>query len=143
MGPLDNPRHELLAQGLAKGQTQQEAFEATGMAGKRAHASRTANLPEVKRRVQELLTDASMMTKIDKAWVMSELQKTYERATESEDYSACNKSLELLGKELGMFVDRHEVDVQLKRKIIVERLTEEDALMLEAIVMKIEGHNAV
>jgi hypothetical protein len=139
MPTLDNPRHELLAQGLAKGQSQQEAFEAAGMSGKKSHASRTANLPEVKRRVQELLTDASMITKIDKAYIMSELQKTYDRATESEDYSACNKSLELLGKELGMFVDRHEVDVQLKRKVIVERLTDEDAAMLEAIVLKIEG----
>lgn len=142
MPVLENARHELFAQSLAKGSRQVAALADSGLSYSEANtpsaAARLARRPDVKQRVAELLTDASMITKLDKAYIMSELQKTYDRATASEDYSACNKSLELLGKELGMFVDRHEIDVQLKRKVIVERLTEEQAAQMTALVRAIE-----
>jgi hypothetical protein len=141
MPTLANPRHELFAQGLARGETQVEAFSKCGLTDSsksQTGGHRLGKRPDIKLRVRELLTDVSMITKVDKAWIVSELQKTYERATTAEDYSACNKSLELLGKELGMFIDRHELKLQLERKVIIERLTEEQAAEMTRLVRLIE-----
>ena len=39
---LDNPKHEIFAQELAKGATQEEAYETAGYKPSRQHASRLA-----------------------------------------------------------------------------------------------------
>ena len=141
---LENTKHELFAQAIAKGASQGAAYRQAGYEGvpNRKTPVRIANRADVKARVQELLTHVSMITKVDKAEIMSELKKTYDRATNTEDWSACNRSLELMGRELGMFVERHEVDVQVKRRLIIERLTPEDAAIMTKLVRKIEAPDA-
>ena len=48
-------------------------------------------------------------------WVLAKLQETYDLATAAGQYSPAAKSLELIGKHLGMFVERvqHGVDDKL------------------------------
>ena len=43
---------------------------------------------------------------IDQNWVLKRLKKTYRSAKEDGQYSAANRSLELVGKHIGMFSDR-------------------------------------
>jgi hypothetical protein len=83
-------------------------------------------------------------TAIDKAWVVSKLVENYERAIGAKqaveqnvnpigpaavpNLSAANKALELIGRTLGMFVDRkeaikpndlsHLTDEELDRRIV-------------------------
>lgn len=117
MPALTNPKHELFAQELAKGRTQIEAHEAAGYKPHRGNASALAQDKNILERVSEIQSERAEMDRqatekaaealsIDKKWVMSRLIENATRAAASEDYSPSNKALELLGKELGMFIDR-------------------------------------
>ena len=46
---------------------------------------------------------------VDAAWVLKQLVDTYYTARWRDDLSAANKSLELIGRHLGMFKERLEV----------------------------------
>ena len=41
--------------------------------------------------------------------VLDKMYQTYMRATEAEDYTNANRSLEHMGKHLGMFIDKKEI----------------------------------
>ena len=41
--------------------------------------------------------------------VMDKVYQTYMRATDAEDYTNANRSMELIAKHLGMFVDKKEI----------------------------------
>ena len=41
--------------------------------------------------------------------VLDKMYQTYMRATEAEDYTNANRSLENMGKHLGMFIDKKEI----------------------------------
>ncbi len=60
-------------------------------------------------------------TGITQEWVLKELKNQYERANEVAEFNPSLKSLELLGKYLGMFKDKLEHSGGLK-------ITHEDAL---------------
>ena len=55
---LKNERYELMAQNLAKGLTQSQAFEAAGFRGDRSNSSKYAKRPEIVGRVAELRAEA-------------------------------------------------------------------------------------
>ena len=46
---------------------------------------------------------------IDKAWIMLRLRDLSETAQEANQYGPSVRAVELMGKEKGMFVDKHEV----------------------------------
>lgn len=54
MPVLENTRHELFAQNVAKGQTQAEAYENAGFKRNDGNASKLASRPEVEARINEL-----------------------------------------------------------------------------------------
>lgn len=133
MPPLDNQRHERFAQDLAKGLPADKAYEAAGFKANRGNASTLKQNQNILNRVSELLTeretihaqataDAIKSTALTKQWVIETLMENVARAmqatpvkTDDEgkatgEYqyqgSIANRALELLGKELGMFVER-------------------------------------
>ncbi len=139
---LDNSRHERFAQGLAAGKTAEEAYVEAGYNRSRPAASRLSTNVNVQRRVAELLSRATDGGILPKQLVLERLIENANRAMQAEparneagaaigDYhyqgSVANRALELLGKELGMFVDRREVgkpgefdaltDAELQRRI--------------------------
>jgi len=58
MPVLNNPRHELFAQYLAQGKTQDEAYTLAGYKPSRFNASHLADKPSIRDRVHQLTTQA-------------------------------------------------------------------------------------
>lgn len=73
--PLDNPKHELFAQEIAKGQTQAEAYEKAGYKPSESNASTLRSNQKVSDRVAELLASSAERAEITIANVMKELSR--------------------------------------------------------------------
>jgi phage terminase small subunit len=120
MAVLGNSRHELFAQELAKGKIPQDAYAAAGYKPDPGNAFRLQKKNVTRQRVAELLTErdnvhvkaterAVEALAIDKAWTMRELMEEGKRASKAGQSASAIRALELLGKEIGMFIDRKEV----------------------------------
>ena len=140
MPVLSNPRHERFAQELAKGASATEAYETAGYRPNRGNATTLKQDQSISIRVAEILQEREQIhaqgtaeaierVALTKEWVIANLMKNVERASQARavtddvgnpigeykyEGSVVNRGLELLGKELGMFVDRTE-DVTAKR----------------------------
>ena len=114
MAVLDNPRHERFAQLVATGRNPAEAYVAAGYAGKTAYTCgpRLLKVCSVRNRVRELQQTMAHVfagqAAVDRQFVLRELRDNALAAKQNRQYSASNRALELLGKELGMFQDRNE-----------------------------------
>lgn len=135
--PLKNAKHEHFAQLVANGEPAARAYEIAGYSGKGAKQSaarlltdadvcdRIAHLRSIKVAGIEKAT-AAVVEKagLSKEWVISQLMENVSMAKQAEpvldregketgeytqNLAAANKALELLGKEVGMFVDRKEI----------------------------------
>ena len=135
MPVLRNAKHEHFAQLIAKGATTPpKAYVIAGYSDKGAaqSANRLLRDAEVSARIEELREAIEKPSReraiekaaVDKAWVLSQLVEVVQMAKQAEpvrdaegaatgeykqNLAAANKALELVGKELGMFVDRKEV----------------------------------
>jgi phage terminase small subunit len=136
MTALTNPKHERFAQELAKGKTAEEAYQVAGFKPNRGNATTLKHKQSILIRVSELLAerevvhaqataDAIKSTALTKEWVIETLKENVARAMQAKpaktdddgeavgEYqyqgSVANRALELLGKELGMFIERKEV----------------------------------
>lgn len=150
MPPLSNARHELFAQELAKGTEAGEAYRIAGFKPNAGNARRLKLDEAVKKRVEAILSERSRVhekgleraierTALTKEWVISRLVENVERAMQARpvmcdgeesgefryEGSVANRALELLGKELGMFVDRSE-NVHVVQEISAEPLSEDE-----------------
>lgn len=108
MAALENSRHEKFAQGLAQGMSAAEAYKAAGYNGDRTAASRLSTNVNVQARVVELTERAAASVQITKEWVLEQLIDNLRLAKEQGQLAPANRAAELLGKELGMFIDRSE-----------------------------------
>ena len=112
MPALRNQRHERFAVELAKGCSQTEAAKRAGYKGSRFHASRLATKSNIKARVAELeartAEKVTQITAMDRAWVLQELRANLERHKETNG-AVANRALELIGKELGLFINRKDI----------------------------------
>lgn len=131
--PLSNARHEHFAQLIAGGEDVSRAYEIAGYKGAGAAQSgrRLAKNAQIARRIAQLRASVEQPSReraiekaaVNKAWVLANLTKIAEMgmtATPVKDrygkpigeyktnLAAANRALELVGKELGMFVERHE-----------------------------------
>lgn len=144
MPVLSNPKHEKFAQELAKGKTATEAYVLAGYSANDSNAARMngnervqARLKEIADRVAEKVVERIA---IDKEWVLTRLVENVERAMQAKavmdsdgaptgefkyEGSVANRALELVGKELGMFVDRSE-NVNLNQDITDKPLSDEE-----------------
>ncbi len=139
MPVLKNPRHELFAELLALGKTATEAYGEAGYTpGRRDAASRLSANVNIRARLRELQAIAIKKTVLTKQWVIERLIEVAARSMQHRgvmrggravafrfDAAGANRALELLGKEIGMFVDRAEQDTNL-RVISAQPVTEED-----------------
>ncbi len=115
MGMLTNQRHELFAQAVAAGKTQDEAYAEAGYSPNRHNASRLMNTDEtIRARVEELQARAPKGLVITRQWVIEELVDTARMGKAAGDLSARNRAVELLGKDLGMFVEKSEIDQKIR-----------------------------
>jgi phage terminase small subunit len=117
MPVLSNERHEKFAQFLAMGKKRIEAHELAGYTPSRANSSTLANQQHIKARVAELqgraaeiaIQVAQVTTGISKSWVLEQLRDNALKGLKQKNGSAvANRALELIGREIGMFVDRVE-----------------------------------
>lgn len=138
MPVLKNPKWELFAQELAKGTTADEAYQLAGYKPNRGNAATLKQNQSILDRVNALLAEREKMhgqstskaierAALTKEWVITRLmdnalvalgevpvrvsQEEGKPAVEefAREAPAANRALELLGKELGMFVDRREI----------------------------------
>jgi len=133
---LKNSRWELFAKLTARGATRGDAFFGAGFTANhhgqpsmKIAGTRGSNLftqhPEIQARIEELVTEeregALVRSQIDREYVLKQLKENHDRAMQAEPVrnrqgmetgefnyqgSVANRSLELMGKELGMFADR-------------------------------------
>lgn len=113
-GPIDNPRHEKFAQALFNGVGQSEAYVAAGFDATtpnsiKVGASHLAANPAVELRVRELQVRAARRSEIKKSDVIDMLLADRTLARDLKQVAASIRAAELVGKELGMFVDRKEI----------------------------------
>lgn len=136
MPALQNARHERFAALLSRGMHQGKAYKEAGFRNAhRSSASKLARQPQIRARVDELLkargdAEAQAIAKIavkfelSRQWVIDKLVKNAEialgerpvqaRADALEyryDGAVAARSLELLGREVGLFVERKQIDV--------------------------------
>lgn len=117
MPVLKNARYEQFAQALAKGSDLTSAYVLVGYKKSYQNASRLAQHDEVRTRVNEILTrkDEGLIraetravnaAAVNDKWIMQRLVSEAETAKFASERI---KALELVGKQLGMFVNRTEV----------------------------------
>ncbi len=139
MTVLKNARHERFATELANGQTQEKAYIAAGFSPSSARASASSLIkqrPYIFERRDEILAEREMLNTLARVRAMEELQLTKKDVMKElldnamiakaavpvlktgeptglyqANISASNQALMLLGKELGMFTDRTDVNV--------------------------------
>lgn len=128
MPVLKNQKHEIFARAVAQGRTADQAYEEAGYKPNRHNASRLRNTNEnVRARIEEIKGQKTEKViekaAISRIWVLDMLRENAERAMqhhpvlgpEGEEIgeytyngSVANRALELIGKEIGLFVDRKE-----------------------------------
>ena len=125
---LENARYERFAQALAVGKTAVDAYEAAGYRRNRGHASTLRRNPRILQRVDEILETKGQIqgrgalaaierAMLSKTAVIEMLLADRELARVKGQSSAAIRAAELLGKELGMFIDRAEVRSTLEARI--------------------------
>jgi phage terminase small subunit len=125
MGRLTNDRHEAFAQHVARGSSAVEAMKAAGFRGHRQNAHRLMTNDDVQSRIAELQDRAAANTVITREWVIEQLVDNARQAKQQGDIAPANKAIELLGKELGMFVERTE-NVNINHDVSDEPLSEDE-----------------
>lgn len=111
MSTLRNTKHEIYCQHRANGDNRRASAIAAGYSPKSAAplASRLDRQPDIQTRIKEIQERGSeravSSVAISKEWVLTELVVMYEMAKRKQLITPANRSLELIGKELGMFQD--------------------------------------
>jgi len=114
MPVLRNPRHEKFAQLASSGIKPREAYISVGYkpTGAKQAASRLLTKVDVRERVSELQQAAARSTAeaviLNRERVLNRLSQLSHEAQQKGHYSAAARCEELIGKEIGMFVDRRE-----------------------------------
>lgn len=107
MPVLRNARHEAFAQALAKGKTADEAYQLAGFKPNRGNASTLKAKQNIAERIIELKQMVAERVVVDREWVLARLIENAQH-TQKSNPSASNQALQLIGKEIGMFVERTE-----------------------------------
>ena len=107
-----SPQQQRFVEEYCLGKTATEAARIAGYSPKRPDVAGAKLLkqPHIAAAVASIRAQAAKETAITVAWVQEQLVETYRCARNESDHSAANRSLELLGKNLGMFADRLKLD---------------------------------
>lgn len=121
MPALSNAKHELFAQGLAKGKTQIEAYAFAGYAPNDANAARLTGNDRIKARVAELLERAATRAEISVASVTDNLLRIAGKAENLGDasgLSAARASWMDAAKLNGLVVDKADINTGVTVEIV-------------------------
>ena len=121
MPPLKNTKQELFALFLSQGQSQLQAYVNAGYKKSHSAPNRLVENVGVKARVQELQARAVAKYEVDKVDIMRRLDANAKTAALAGEIAASNQALALMGKELGMFVEKQELKVDAARGPITDR----------------------
>lgn len=145
MPQLENHRWELFCRAMSRGAVQADAYEEAGFERSSANASTLKRRPEVMARIDELIkerleregkethagtermdaakAEISATGTIRKEWILEELVENIKMAREAGQFSASNKGLEMLGKEMGLFQDKSPShgDTEAQKKLSAEQ----------------------
>ena len=98
---------------------------------------RLRNNKQIKAAIRELMEhDESGPDKLDVGWLREQLRGNMQLALEQGDTRATNKALELIGKTIGAFIDRHEVDVQQSYAELVSQATSDNDVGMTPITVE-------
>jgi hypothetical protein len=122
MAILRNPKWERFAQELSRGKTAGQAYELAGFCPNPANAWRLHQREEIGRRIDEILAtrtkaidkavaNAAERVGVDEEWVLRKLRTNAVMAMRAGDRAAANRALELLGRHLGLFVDKKLIEI--------------------------------
>lgn len=122
MALLRNPRHELFARTISDGHSATQAHRIAGFSVDRGNAGRLRHRDDVKARIAELTAQktaaieiatltAAEKAGIDAFWVMRTLRRNCVMAARRGDTAASNRAAELIGKHIGLFVERKELQI--------------------------------
>jgi len=129
MPALNNARWEMYCTGIAQGKNQMQSYKDAGFSSEgQGNATTLSKRPEIKARVAELIEERTQFRanytqngnlehlgeienmletgEVDRRWVMKHLMDNVRDAREAGQFSASNKALEMLGKEIGMFQEK-------------------------------------
>ncbi len=124
MPALKNQRWERFCHGLLEGKPAVQAYEDAGYKPSRKNASRLRAKEDTQARLAELKAEAARVAVMDRAWVLRGLQELFEMSMglrcvgnrPDGDYAwspaTAKGVLELVGKEMGMFVDRKIIGIK-------------------------------
>lgn len=133
-------RDETFAQALADGKTAGEAYQLAGYSGGAANARRKKASPAIKARLAAILSQRQAIQTevavglaakivVTREFVIDVLTRNIDEAREKGDLGAVNKAAELLGKDIGMFVER---SVNINVNTDLNRLSDAEILDLLA-----------
>lgn len=117
------------------GMTQVEAYIQAGFSARSApkNAAHLANQPHMAQAIRQnkdsIRSARLEQTGLSRAWVLERLEQIVGQCLSGEKFNpaAAIRALELLGKDLGMFVERREV-----RKLPVESMSEDELVRYRA-----------
>lgn len=124
MGILLNQQHETFSQEIAKGTGVAKAYVVAGYPANKGNAYRLRLRKGVAARIAELTTARSEMAArealtaaeragLDHYWVMRRLRTNAVLSARRGDTAASNRATELIGKHLGMFVDKKSIEISM------------------------------
>ena len=102
----NDPIHALVEAGYAPVYTKDGRVDRT-RTGRRAQ--QYLSNPKLRAYIEMLREDVVEKVSWNAQKVLDKMYQTYMRATEAEDYTNANRSLENMGKHLGMFIDKKEI----------------------------------
>jgi hypothetical protein len=127
---LDNPRHEIFAQELAKGASQEEAYETAGYKPNRSHASRLVAKGNVSARVSEIMGGAAERAEVTVESLIREADVIQRLATRAGQYAAANGALIAKAKLASLWIERSD---NTNRNVDLNSLSDADlATIIEA-----------
>ncbi len=145
MPVLKNPKHELYAQGLAKGQKREVAYTAAGYKFDAAAASRLSNKVNISDRVKELQTKAAEKAVVTIESVTLELQEARAMALSLGQPGAAVAASMGKAKINGLIVDKKDHSstdgTMTPKEISVKGLSDSALRELAALKVEDEDHD--
>ena len=111
MPPLENQRHELFCQAIAKGETTSKAYEIAGFRPSRSNAARLRAEERIGQRVLEIQTAGAKSAKITVASLLDELEHARQRADSLGQLSASVRAISEKARLAGLVVEKQQIEV--------------------------------
>lgn len=121
MPALKNGKHEKFAQGLAKGMTGDDAYEAAGYAANRGNAARLKANESVLKRVGELQERVAERTIVTIESLIQEAADIQAAASQDGQHSAAISALTAKAKLAGLWIEKTD---NRNRNVEPERLSD-------------------